>query len=82
MKGDGRQWDVDPQGRARLTVPGIPTATTELVSSATMDRSIEQIQRQKARWQSRLDQAQERVDELAEQEADLLALRASVTAEP
>ena len=78
----GRHWDVDGDGCAVVITPGIPTAKTEKVPAKRIDREITRAGRRKAQAIAALAQAQADVDEWEKLEADMVALRATVTTEP
>ncbi len=78
----GKRWDVDGGGVACIITPGIPAAVTTQVASARMDKQIARLGEEKARLTAQRDQIQAELDSITTKETDLVALRATVTAEP
>jgi len=77
-----RQWDVDGGGVACLITPGIPSQTVEQCTSERMDKEIARQTARKDQISIRLAAVQAEFDELSTIVTDLIALRATVTAEP
>ena len=77
-----KQWDVDGDGVACLITPGIPTSTMTQIPSAQMDRVIARLTEEKDRLVLELAEVQARHDAAVQLESDMIALRATVTAEP
>ena len=82
VKINNMQWDVDDDGCAVTIVPGIPTATVTKVPCAMMDKRIARITEEKVRVTAARDACQAKLDEITQMETDMIALRATVDAEP
>lgn len=76
----GQKWDVK-NGVAVLITPATQVQTQQ-VPSKRLDRMIERLGRQKERATTELAKMQARLDALTTEEAELVALRVRVTAEP
>jgi hypothetical protein len=77
-----RKWDVDVNGVATHTVPGLEGPVVSQVNSKAMDSQINKLTNEVARLTAERDATQAEIDELSTNLTDLTALRATVTGEP
>jgi hypothetical protein len=77
-----RKWDVDGDGIACITVPGMPSEVTTLVNSKRLDGEISNQTKTKDRLTARIAGLQAELDTVTTVVTGLTTLRATVTAEP
>jgi hypothetical protein len=77
-----RKWDVDNNGVATHSVPGLDGLVVTPVNSRVMDKMIVRLTDEIAELTTRRDETQAEIDELSTALTGMISLRAQVTAEP
>jgi hypothetical protein len=77
-----RQWKVDNNGVAIHVVPGLNGNVETPMPSRAVEGQVRKLTKEKDRLTVRRDEIQTEIDEVTSTLADMVALQATVTAEP